>query len=92
MSAYIVVELTVRDQEARERYSAAASPILKEYGGKFIAGGAWHMLFGDPAFTNGAIIEFEDRETAQNWYDSPGYQALLADRAIGLDCRFRLLA
>lgn len=44
MSAYVVVELTVKNAEAKDRYSAAAAPILKEHGGEFIAGGAWTLL------------------------------------------------
>jgi uncharacterized protein (DUF1330 family) len=91
MSAYIVVELTVRNTEAKDRYSAAAGPILKEHGGEFIAGGAWTVLTGEPGFTNGAIIRFADRDAALAWYNSPAYQATFADRALGIDCRFQLI-
>ena len=56
MSAYVVVELTVKSAEAKDRYSAAAGPVLKQFGGEFIAGDAWHILTREPAFTNGAII------------------------------------
>lgn len=91
MTAYIVVELTLRDQVARDRYSAAAQPILKAFGGEFAGSGKWEVLYGEPAFTNGAIIAFPDRETALAWYNSPDYQALIADRTAGIDCRFRIL-
>lgn len=91
MSAYIIVELTVRDTEAKNRYSTAAAPILKSFGGSFIAGGALTMLHGDENFANGAIIQFEDRQKALDFYNSPDYQALLADREVGIDCRFSLL-
>ena len=60
MSAYVVVELTVKDATAKDRYSAAAGPVLKQFGGEFIAGGAWDVLTGEPAFTNGAIIRFPE--------------------------------
>ena len=91
MSAYVVVELTVNDPKAKDRYSAAG-PVLREFGGEFIAGGTWIVLAGEPAFTNGAIIRFADRETATAWYNSPRYQATFSDRARGIDCRFRLLS
>lgn len=91
MSAYIVVELTVKDPGFKDRYSAAAGPVLKEFGGEFIAGGAWDVLTGEAAFTNGAIIRFADRTTAVAWYNSPAYQATFADREKGIDCRFRLI-
>jgi uncharacterized protein (DUF1330 family) len=91
MSAYIVVELTVKNAEAKNRYSAAAAPVLKEYGGEIISGGAWTVLTGEAAFEAGAVIRFPDRDTAVAWYNSPGYQATFGDRAEGIDCRFRLL-
>jgi uncharacterized protein (DUF1330 family) len=91
MSAYVVVELTVKDPDAKNRYSAAAAPVLKAFGGEFVASGAWHVLTGEAAFTSGALIRFTDRETALAWYHSPEYQAALGDRAQGIDCRFRLI-
>jgi uncharacterized protein (DUF1330 family) len=91
MSAYMIVELTVRDAEAKNRYSAAAGPILKSFGGEFLVGGAITTLFGEQPFTNGSIICFPDREAALGFYNSPDYQALLDDRALGIDCRFSLL-
>lgn len=91
MSAYVVVELSVKDAAAKDRYSAAAGPVLKQFGGEFVAGGPWEVLTGEAAFNGGAIIRFADRETARAWYNSAGYQATLADRSIGIDCRFRLI-
>jgi uncharacterized protein (DUF1330 family) len=91
MSAYVVVEMAVRDAAAKDRYSAAAAPIIKEYGGEFIVGGAWTALAGEPGLGNGAIIRFPDRERAMAWYKSPAYQTTLADRDAGMDCRFRLI-
>ena len=91
MSAYVVVELTVKDSTAKDRYSAAASPVLKQFEGEIIAGGRWQILTGEAAFTNGAIIRFADSERALAWYNSPGYQATFADRALGINCRFQLL-
>ena len=91
MSAYVIVELTVKDPAAKDRYSTAAAPVLKEYGGEIIAGGRLTVLTGEPAFANGAIIRFADRDQALAWYNAPAYQATFADRAQGIDCRFRLL-
>lgn len=91
MSAHVIVEMTVKDPAAKDRYSTAAAPVLKEYGGQIIAGGPWTVLTGEPEYSNGAIIRFADREAALAWYNSPGYQATFGDRAQGVDCRFRLL-
>lgn len=91
MSVHVVVELTVKDPEAVKRYSAAAGPAVERYGGEFIGRGAWQVLTGEPAFEHGAIIRFADRETAIAWYNSPEYQATLADRSAAMACRFRLI-
>ena len=91
MSAYVIVEMTVKDPAAKDRYSTAAAPVLKEYGGEIIVGGPLTVLTGASEFSSGAIIRFADREAALGWYNSPGYQATLSDRAEGIECRFRLL-
>lgn len=91
MSAYVVVELVVKDAAAKDRYSAAAGATIKDHGGEFVAGGGWTTLVGDSGLGNGAIIRFPDRESALAWYNSSAYQATLADRDAGIDCRFRLI-
>lgn len=91
MSAYVVVDTIVKDAEAKQRYSAAAGPIVRQFGGEFVAGGAWTNLAGGSRFSNGAIIRFESPERALEWYNSEDYQATLADREAGLESRFRLM-
>ena len=91
MSAYIVVEGTVRDKEALGRYGSQATSLIKEFGGEVLAFGPWEMLFGERAYQNGMIVCFPDKDTALAWYNSPAYQALLHIRNAALDCRFRLV-
>jgi uncharacterized protein (DUF1330 family) len=64
MSAYVIVEATVLDEESRRRYGSQAEPILREFSGEVIAFGPWQVLFGEPAFDNGMIIRFPDNEAA----------------------------
>ena len=91
MSAYLIVELTVRDAEAKNRYAAAAEPIVKSFGGEFLINGPITTLFGEAQFSNALIVRFADRESAISFYNAPIYQALLEERALGIDCRFSLL-
>ncbi|GAB7536398.1 DUF1330 domain-containing protein [Burkholderia sp. 3C] len=91
MSVYVAVELAVKDPEALKRYSAAAGPVVEQFEGEFIGRGVWEVLAGEPAFENGAIISFINRETAIAWYNSAEYQATRADRLAGMECRFRLI-
>ena len=91
MSAYVIVEAIPLDDEARKSYAAQVGPVLKQFGGEFIAFGPWHVFVGEPAYKNGMIIQFPDKESAIAWYESPAYQALIPIRTAGLDCRIRLI-
>jgi uncharacterized protein (DUF1330 family) len=51
MSAYVIVEATVLDEESRLRYRSQVEPILREFGAEVIAFGRWQVLFGDPRST-----------------------------------------
>ena len=92
MSAYVVVEATVRDIEARDRHGSRASVVLKQFGAEVVSFGPWQLLCGELGHDIGMIISFPDKDTALAWYNSPAYQALLDIRDAGLDCRFRLIA
>ena len=92
MSAYIIVEATVRNPEALKLYSSQATPILKQFGGETLASGPWELVYGDTDYERALIVRFPDRNAALAWYNSPEYQALLDVRSVALDCRFRLIS
>jgi uncharacterized protein (DUF1330 family) len=90
MSAYLVIEATVRDR-ALDRYASQAIPMIRQFRGEVIVLAPSELLFGEPAYDNGMIVRFPDNDTALAWYNSPAYQALLDIRAAAFDCRFRLV-
>ena len=56
MSAYVVVEFTVKDPDVyREHYAADAGRTAKKYGGEALANGDWELLNGDVSLTSGAL-------------------------------------
>ncbi len=92
MSAYVVVEFTVKDPDVyRDEYSANAGKTAKERGGEVLANSNWEILHGDGSLTSGALVRFTDRETALKWYNSPEYQQLIDVRSVAMDARFSLL-
>jgi uncharacterized protein (DUF1330 family) len=91
MSAYVIIEASVVDEGSRDSYSSKVGPILKEFGGEVLGSGPWQTLFGEPAFDNGMVIRFANKEAALSWYHSAAYQALMPLRNAALDCRFRLV-
>ena len=65
MSAYVIVEFTVKDPDVyRETYAPVAGQTAKEHGGEVIAAGTWEVLDGHGSLTSGALVRFTDRETA----------------------------
>ena len=92
MSAYVIVEFTVKDPETyREKYAPIAGQTAKEHGGEVIAAGNREVLHGDGSLTSGALMRFTDHETAIKWYNSPEYQQLIDVRGVAMDARFSLL-
>jgi uncharacterized protein (DUF1330 family) len=92
MSAYVIVEFTVKDTDVyREKYAPFAGQTAKEHGGEVIAAGNWEVLHGDGSLTSGVLVRFAERETALGWYNSSEYQQLIEVRGIAMDVRFSLL-
>ena len=92
MSAYLIVEFTVKDPDVyRDQYSAHAGQTAKKYGAAPVAGGDWEVLSGEPMLSKGAIMRFPDRQAALDWYNSPEYQELIEVRGVGMDSRFSLV-
>ena len=92
MSAYVIVEFTVKDPDVyREKYAPIAGQTAKEHGGEVIAAGNWEVLHGNGSLTSGVLVRFADRETALGWYNSPEYQQLIEVRGVAMDVRFSLL-
>ena len=74
MSAYVVVQITVKDPERYERYKQLAPPSIAAYGGRYVVrGGPSHVLEGEWQPTRLVILEFPDLERARAWWQSPEY-------------------
>jgi uncharacterized protein (DUF1330 family) len=77
MSAYVLIEATVRDEAARARYAPLAQPSAKEFGGEVLVTGPWHTLFGDPAFATGMLIRFPDKKRPSPGITHPAIKLFL---------------
>jgi uncharacterized protein (DUF1330 family) len=92
MSAYVVVEFTVKDPDVyREKYAGNAGKAAQEYGAEVLASSSWEILDGETRLSSGAIVQFPDHEAALRWYNSPEYQQLIDVRAVAMNARFSLL-
>jgi len=91
MKSLIIVDLTPLNSAQLSEYSALAAKTLTSFGGQFIAKGPIEVLHGKAVHKIKAVIEFEDKEQAKNWYNSDAYQAIIALRDQGMDSQFHLV-
>jgi uncharacterized protein (DUF1330 family) len=75
--AYIVGELHVHDPQTLTEYRDKVLETVEAFGGRFLA------RAGDPLLLEGAeplglpvILEFDTRENAVAWWNSPQYRAI----------------
>ena len=74
MCAYVIVDIEVLDLDGYEEYKKLAPAAVNCYGGRYLArGGPNETLEGDWHANRLVILEFENREKARAWLDSPEY-------------------
>src|SRR5262249_32114028 len=72
MSAYVVVQVDVKDPVRYEAYRKMVPASLEKFGGRFIVrGGATHTMEGNWAPRRFVIVEFPSVEQAKAWWGSP---------------------
>ena len=78
MAAYIVAQVKVHDPAAYQRYREAVTPLIDRFGGRFrVRGGELDVLEGDWPLPRLVIIEFQSKDAARLFYESPEYQKIL---------------
>jgi uncharacterized protein (DUF1330 family) len=81
MSAYIISDVSIRDEEAMQIYRARAADSIAQYGGRYLArGGAISVLEGGWTPRTIIVVEFPSAEQARTWYHSPEYAFALEMR------------
>ena len=90
--AYFVVTVTVTDEDAYGEYRAGFGAVFEQFGGQVVAASP------DPTILEGAwdagttvLIRFDSRAEALAWYNSDGYQALIAIRERASTANFILI-
>lgn len=81
MSAYFIANVQVHDAAVYERYVAGVPESIAKFGGAYLArGGEATRLEGTWEPRRIVILSFSDTESAQRWYKSDEYQAMLCLR------------
>jgi len=80
MACYLIAQLDVNDWGTFKTYQGGVLKSLSNTSGRVLAAGPASRLEGDEPRALNVIFEFPDRDSAQSWYDSDTYQALIPTR------------
>ncbi|MDQ2767492.1 MAG: DUF1330 domain-containing protein [Gemmatimonadota bacterium] len=81
MPVYVIVDISIEDATAYERYKLLAPATLAIYGGKYLVrGGETTVLEGYWNPKRLVILEFASADDAKRWWSSPEYAAAKALR------------
>ena len=82
---------SVRDPEKLADYVKLAGPVMRTFGGRFLARGQPARAFESGVMERTVVIEFESVERAVSAYQSPGYQEALRVLGNGAERDIRII-
>jgi uncharacterized protein (DUF1330 family) len=92
MAGYLVAFVKLKDATRLQEYSSAAAPTIAAAGGSIVTRAKFKVtLAGDFSADSCLIVKFPTAAAAQDWYQSPAYQALIPLRDQVLQPTFILL-
>jgi uncharacterized protein (DUF1330 family) len=77
MPAYIVATYEITDPERYQKYLPGAGATIQAHGGELLAAERSTEVLEGPAPPVTVIIRFPDKATAEAWYRSEDYQAVV---------------
>jgi uncharacterized protein (DUF1330 family) len=89
MTAYVISEVDILDEELGQRYRDLAGASIAQYGGRYLVRGASpEVPEGDwPDSQRVVVVEFASMDQLQRWYRSPEYAEALTLRQTALSRR-----
>lgn len=74
MPGYVLVDITILDDEQYAEYRRLAAPTVAAFGGRYLVrGGAVTVLEGDRVPARTVVLEFPSVERARAWHASEEY-------------------
>ena len=80
---YVIAHIKVHDKEGFGKFAEMAGPVISEYGGKILVVNPTPEVREGPDSGIAVVIEFENIETARNFYESEKYTEAKAVREEG---------
>ena len=92
MTAYVTVQISMKDPDAFDAYRKVAGPALGKHGAKPISAGQAEVLHdGGIGTAPSVLLEFVDAEAARAWMSDPELADVHAQRNKGADVTLTLL-
>ncbi len=90
---YVVVTIKeIMDIDAFRDYAIRVEPIIKKFGGKYVAvDKAPDVRSGEWPFARTVIVAYPNFAAAQSWYDSPEYQQIIPIRQRAIDANIAIV-
>ena len=87
MSAYLIAQINVTNEDSYKEYLSKVTPIVEKYGGTYIVrAGKFKTVLGNWNFQRNVVIKFPSYEIAIKWYNSAEYKPvkkIREDNSIG---------
>ena len=82
MSAYMIAQIEISDQNEYQNYLAGFMPIFERHGGELLATSKnkTTVIEGDWAHPGTVIMKFPSPDHAREWYNDPDYKILAEHR------------
>ena len=81
MSAFIIADISIKNEAAYREYIAAITPSVQAYDGQYkIRGGAPEALRGEWQSERIVMMEFPNRERAKQWLNADSLAAIHQQR------------
>lgn len=77
MSAYLIARITVTDPAEYQAYASQTVALAEQAGGRFLVKGGPQVQVEGNGPDRHVVIEFPDRQSALDWYNSDAYQRIL---------------
>ena len=88
MPAYLIVDITVRDEQRYAAYRAQVTETIVRHGGEYLVrGGKVERLEGDWSPSRVVVLRFESIAAAKKWWESEDYAELKALRQATTDTK-----
>lgn len=88
---YIIANIRAHDMEGMAKFGEASSPVIAEYGGRFLVRDLKPELREGDLQGIAVVVEFDDVDTARRFYESQGYTDAKAIRFAAADTDLRIV-